>query len=108
MTATAHTAAGAPAAGTAQLPLDIDRLSLSIDTQHGVVHAVNNVSLELHPGEILAIVGESGSGKTLTARAVLGLFPRAPAHQASCCSLAPTCSARQTPSCGRSAATAPR
>ena len=72
MTAIAPSAA---AAGTAQLPLEIDRLTLSIDTQHGVVHAVNNVSLELHPGEILAIVGESGSGKTLTARAVLGLFP---------------------------------
>ena len=57
------------------LPLEIDGLSLSIDTHHGTVHAVNNVSLELHPGEILAVVGESGSGKTLTARAVLGLFP---------------------------------
>ena len=71
------TATAAPADRPAQspLPLDIDGLSLSIDTHHGTVHAVNNVSLELHPGEILAVVGESGSGKTLTARAVLGLFP---------------------------------
>lgn len=60
---------------TAQLPLEIERLTLNIDTPHGTVHAVNNVSLELRQGEILAIVGESGSGKTLTARAVLGLFP---------------------------------
>ncbi|WP_053387373.1 dipeptide ABC transporter ATP-binding protein [Leucobacter japonicus] len=56
-------------------PLRFDGLTLDIDTQQGVVHAVNDVTLELEPGEILAIVGESGSGKTLTARAALGLLP---------------------------------
>lgn len=42
----------------------------------GRVHAnraVNNVSLALHEGEILAVVGESGSGKTTAARMLLGL-----------------------------------
>lgn len=76
MTAAVQAAGGqASEAAHAPFPLEIDRLSLSIDTHHGTVHAVKNVSLKLNPGEILAIVGESGSGKTLTARAVLGLFP---------------------------------
>ena len=37
--------------------------------------AVEDVSISLERGEILALVGESGSGKSMTARAVLGLLP---------------------------------
>jgi peptide/nickel transport system ATP-binding protein len=38
--------------------------------------AVEEVSLEIRPKEIVCIVGESGSGKSLTAHAVMGLLPR--------------------------------
>jgi peptide/nickel transport system ATP-binding protein len=37
------------------------------------LHALHNISLDLHPGETLGIVGESGSGKSTLARLLLGL-----------------------------------
>ena len=39
------------------------------------LHAVQDVTLDLRRGEVLAIVGESGSGKTTLARMLLGLLP---------------------------------
>lgn len=55
--------------------LEIQDLHVEFSVGGGVVRAVDGVSLEVAPGETLAVVGESGCGKTTLARAVLGLQP---------------------------------
>ena len=63
--------------------LELRNLTVEFATEDGVVHAVTEVSYDLHPGEILGIVGESGSGKSVSMLAVLGLIPMPPGRIAS-------------------------
>ena len=56
--------------------LEVKDLSTSFRTEHGVVHAVDDVSFVLHRGKTLGVVGESGSGKTVLARSIMGLLPK--------------------------------
>ena len=56
--------------------LNIQNLSVSFKTAEGLVRAVNNISLAIYAGEILAVVGESGSGKSQMAFAIMGLLAR--------------------------------
>jgi peptide/nickel transport system ATP-binding protein len=44
-------------------------------TYEGVVHAIDDLDLDIRQGETLGIVGETGSGKTMTALAILRLIP---------------------------------
>jgi peptide/nickel transport system ATP-binding protein len=63
------------ASRAAEFAVDIRNLDITFATDGGDVAAVRGVSLDVRPGEVLAIVGESGSGKTVTARSILGLLP---------------------------------
>jgi oligopeptide/dipeptide ABC transporter ATP-binding protein len=53
--------------------LDVTDLVVDFDSQEGTVHAVNQVSFSVAPGELVGLVGESGCGKSVTATAILGL-----------------------------------
>ena len=59
--------------------LDVRDLKTVFQTRGGEVHAVNDVSFSLRPGELLGVVGESGSGKSVTMMSLLGLLPSPPA-----------------------------
>ena len=59
--------------------LDVRGLKTVFRTRGGDIHAVNNVSFDLRPGELLGVVGESGSGKSVTMMSLMGLLPSPPA-----------------------------
>ena len=64
----------------AQPVLDVKDLKTVFRTRAGEIHAVNSVSFDLRPGELLGVVGESGSGKSVTMMSLLGLLPSPPAE----------------------------
>ena len=58
--------------------LEVKNLKTYFYTDEGVVKAVDNVSFQLHKGEVLGIVGESGSGKSVTNLSIMNLVQMPP------------------------------
>ncbi len=54
--------------------LSVKNLTVAFSGRSGTVNAIEDVSLELEPGEILGMVGESGAGKSMTGAAIIGLI----------------------------------
>ncbi|WP_298932915.1 ABC transporter ATP-binding protein [uncultured Ramlibacter sp.] len=54
--------------------LQVDRLVVEFPGRHGTLRALDGISFEIAPGEILGVVGESGAGKSLTGASIIGLL----------------------------------
>ncbi|MDB5779693.1 MAG: transporter ATP-binding protein [Polaromonas sp.] len=59
-----------------KLVLDVQGLNVDIKTPKGILHAVRDVSFQVHRGETLCLVGESGCGKSMTSLSIMGLLPK--------------------------------
>ncbi len=54
--------------------LEVKNLKTYFYTEDGVVKAVDGVSFEVYPGEVLGLVGESGCGKSVTSLSIMRLI----------------------------------
>jgi peptide/nickel transport system ATP-binding protein len=54
--------------------LQVNNLVVEFPGRHGTLRAIDDISFEIAPGEILGVVGESGAGKSLTGASIIGLL----------------------------------
>jgi len=55
--------------------LEVKKLNTVIDQEKDSLHIINDLSLTVNKGQVVAIVGESGSGKSMTALSIMQLLP---------------------------------
>lgn len=58
--------------------LSVQNLTVSFNVEGKSIRAVEDVSFDIMPGEIVGLVGESGSGKTVSAMSTIRLVPNPP------------------------------
>lgn len=56
--------------------LNVEQLSVQFELIDRYLPATTDISIELKPGETIALLGESGCGKSITATAIMRLLPR--------------------------------
>ncbi|NML48395.1 ABC transporter ATP-binding protein [Ramlibacter sp. G-1-2-2] len=54
--------------------LQVQNLVVEFPTRRGTLRALDDISFEIAPGEVLGVVGESGAGKSLTGASIIGLL----------------------------------
>ncbi len=54
--------------------LEVRNLRVEFNTRRGTLVAIDDVSFDIAPGEVLGVVGESGAGKSITGAAIIGLL----------------------------------
>ncbi|HII91978.1 MAG TPA: ABC transporter ATP-binding protein, partial [Methanosarcina sp.] len=55
--------------------LKVSDVSVTIPTEQGTVHAVDNATFSINKHEVFSLIGESGSGKSILGQAIMRLLP---------------------------------